>query len=218
MPAPRNPLRVVAALAALLSLGAAPDPERAIVPLPSPRPIAPAGRVLFADDFSSGSLERWQPDRDSVWSALRGLLRGDLPDGKQTRSLIYAGSEDWTDYAVDLDVCQIRGVDKGVVVRARGGSGVGVDLRGPGYHDLLLYHRALPLGRARVENGNAVWHHLRVEARGNHYVVYVNGARVLDRPGLGTGAPRGRIALPAYNGGVGQCTVFYDNVVVTELK
>jgi hypothetical protein len=30
--------------------------------------------------------------------------------------------------------------------------------------------------------------------------------------------PRGRIALAAYAGGVGRCTVYYANVVVTELE
>ena len=27
----------------------------------------------------------------------------------------------------------------------------------------------------------------------------------------------GAIALPAYTGGVGQCTVYYDNIVVTRI-
>jgi len=105
-----------------------------------------------------------------------------------------------------------------VVVRVRGRQGIGVDLRGPGYNDVLLHRTQFQLARASVVNGNAVWHHLRVEARAHGYRVYVNGRKVIakvDNPGR---VRRGRIALPAYTGGVGECTVYYDNVVVTKLE
>jgi hypothetical protein len=59
------------------------------------------------------------------------MLVADLPDAKQQHSALYAGDEDWTDYAVDLDVCGMRGVDKGVVVRVKDARGIGIDLRVP---------------------------------------------------------------------------------------
>jgi len=74
------------------------------------------------------------------------------------------------------------------------------------------------MGRAPVINGNGIWHHLRVEARGHTYRVFVNGDLALERTDSKRARPKGRIALPAYTGGVGQCTVYYDNVVVTELS
>ena len=77
--------------------------------------------------YFSGDLHRWQPDRDGVWSLSHGMLRGELPDRKQERSVIYAGLEAWRDYAVDLDACMMRGVDKGVVVRAAGKNRTGGD-------------------------------------------------------------------------------------------
>lgn len=186
---------------------------------PPPPPVfaLPKTGVLFADDFSTGSLKGWVTDREHVWSVTRGMLRGELPDVRQQRSFIYAGSQAWGDYAVDVDVCQMRGVDKGVVVRVNGDKGVAADLRGPGYHDLVLYRSQWPMGKTALANGNAVWHHLRIEARGYRYRVFVNGEKAFDRRDGRTYAT-GRIALPAYTGGVGECTVFYDNVVVTALE
>src|SRR5213593_1089848 len=123
----RNLHPVMVAVAALVLLGAS-DPERTSFPPPSPRPVRPTGEVLFADDFSDGDLQGWKADRLGVWSVRRGVLRGDLPDERQLHSFLYAGSPDWTDYAVDVDACGMRGVDKGVAVRAvEGLSGIVVD-------------------------------------------------------------------------------------------
>jgi hypothetical protein len=172
--------------------------------------------VLFADGFRT--IDAWHPDREEVWTAEDSALCGRLPDEKQKKSFLYAGSEDWQDYAVDLDLCQLRGVDKGVVVRVRGGQGVGVDLRGGNYQDVLLYRQSLALGRAKIPNADRVWHHLRVEARGNRYAIIVDGKRVLVcRDPLGSNR-RGRIALVAYTGGRGECSVQYANLVVTKLE
>ncbi len=190
--------------------------SRFVTPPPPPRPPRVPSGALFFDDFSDG-LGRWSFDRDSVWSIHWGALCADLPSRRQLRSFAYAGSENWHEYAVDLDVCQIRGVDKGVVVHVRGGSGVGVDLRGPGYQDVLMYRRELPMGRAKASSGNGVWHHVRVECRGSSYRVFLDGTQVLVRGDARGEGTTGRIALPAYTGGVGECTIYYDNVLVTKL-
>jgi len=212
-----RPLFGVALILALgLLMGATPDPERESVP-PSPPKRKPHPDALFADDFNDGKLDGWTPDHPGVWSVWHGVLRADLPDGRQQRSFLYAGSPSWTDIAVDLDVCGMRGVDKGVAVRVTGKRGIGVDLRGPGYQDVVVYRGDWPLGKARTLNANGVWHHLRVEARGNHYRVFVNGELLIDRVDSHKSFTAGRIALPAYTGGVGQCTVYYDNIVVTPL-
>lgn len=204
----------------LLAVGAASfDPARNAMPPISPRLLPPTGHVLFQDDFSDRSLAGWEADRDSVWTVRGGALRADLPDRKQERSFLFAGSDSWTDYAVDVDVCAMRGVDKGVAVRIDGRrSGIGVDLRGPGYQDVVAHIGPLPLGKARVVNPNGVWHHLRVEVRGQSVRVIVNGVLLVERAEARRSPPNGRIALAAYTGGVAQCTVYYDNVVVTELK
>ncbi len=205
------------ALALLLCGAGAGEAARLVMPPPPPRPPRVPDDALFFDDFSAGSA-RWTFDRDSVWSVRWGALCADLPDARQSRSFAYAGSEQWGDYAVDLDVCQIRGVDKGVAVHVKGVSGVAVDLRGPGYQDVLLYRREIPMGRARAPNGNGIWHHLRVECRGGSYRVWLDGAAVLGRGDRKDPGAHGRIALPAYTGGVGECTVYYDNVLVTPLE
>lgn len=194
------------------------DPERDAPPPPSPKPILTNDEVLFSDTFSSPRLKGWKADRDGVWSIRGGVLRADLPDNRQEHSFLYAGSADWTDYAVDLDVCAMRGADKGVAVRvAEGASGIGVDLRGPGYQDVIINRREWPMGKARAINGNTIWHHLRVEARGHRYRVFVNGNLLIDKLDSKRSRERGGIALAAYTGGVAQCTVYYDNVLVTSL-
>ena len=206
--------------AALLALGAGSfDPAREALPSRAPKAPPAPGRVLFQDDFSDPSLPGWERDREEVWSQRAGMLRGDLPDHKQEHSLIYAGDESWTDYVVDVDVCAMRGVDKGVAVRITADKrAVGVDLRGPGYHDVLLHLREWPLGKASALNPNGVWHHLRVEAHGRRFLVWVNGVLAIDRADARGARPNGRIALAAYTGGVGECTVYYDNLVVTEVQ
>jgi hypothetical protein len=205
------------ALSAASGAPAAADIARRAVPPPAPKPPVVPADALFFDDFSDG-LSRWSLDRDSVWTVRHGALLADLPDVRQSRSFAYAGDEAWGDVAVEFDVCQMRGVDKGVVVRVQGETGVGVDLRGPGYQDVVLYRRELPLGRARAGNGNGVWHHVRVECRGNRYRVLLDGEVVIERADRFGGKGNGRIALAAYTGGVGQCTAYYDNVLVTPLE
>jgi hypothetical protein len=203
----------------LLAMGAADAPRRPGAPAPPgppPAATAPPGTVLFSDDFRT--LEAWQPDRKDVWSVAGGVLCGRPPDGKQERSVLVAGADDWQDYAVDVDVCQALGVDKGLVVCMRGNRGIAVDLRGGEYQDLLLYRQEVRLGSARVANADSAWHHLRVETRGARYTVLVNGARVLERSDPLRVMPRGRIALAAYNGGHGESAVFFANLFVTRLE
>ena len=216
------PLALVAAIGGAALVGAtlgdaaSPDPTRDIRLPPTPKFRPPAVGVLFATDFSDG-MRGWVPDKEGVWSVRNGSLRADLPDEKQIHSFIYAGSQSWTDYAVQVDVIGVRGVDKGVVVRVEDESGIGVDLRGPGYQDVLLHRREWRMASAPVNNGNGVWHRIRVEARGHRYKVWVDDWLLIDREDGRKSRPQGRIALPAYTGGVGQCTVYYDNVIVTSL-
>jgi hypothetical protein len=201
----------------LLLLGAGYDETRYAMPSSAPRMVRPADGVLFADDFADRGLDGWTPDQDGVWTQWRGMLRADLPDQKQLRSLIHTGDTAWSDVAVDLDMCMMRGVDKGVVVRVRGTGGMGVDVRGGGYQDVVMYLNEWPMGRAPATNANGTWTHLRVEAKGHRYRVFVNGELKLDRVDNRGARPAGSIALPAYTGGVAKCTVYYDNVVVTRL-
>lgn len=202
--------------AALLQTGFMLVDERDEAPPPPPRFIAHPGAML-ATDFHAG-FGGWVPDKRGVWSIAHGALCANLPDKRQQRSFIYAGLPTWTDYAVDLDVCQTRGVDKGVAVRVDKGHGIGVDLRGPGYHDVLLHRQEWPMGRVPIHNDNFVWHHIRIEARGETFRVFVNGKLMLEKEDGHHSSPRGRIALAAYTGGDGHCTVYYSNVIVTSLS
>ncbi|MGH3054332.1 MAG: family 16 glycoside hydrolase, partial [Gaiellaceae bacterium] len=203
-------------IAAWLSLGAA-DSLHIATPPHSPQFKRPAN-ALFADDFSSDSLRGWRADSlASVWKVRDGVLRGDLPDVKQAHAFLFAGDSSWTDYAVDFDICGMRGVDKGIGVRVSGKHGLGVDLRDAEHQDVLLFVNQFPVGSGKAENANGAWHHMRVEIRGNACRVTVNGHVVVDNHLRFRAPAHGGIALAAYAGGVGQCTVYYDNVVVTPL-
>ncbi len=193
------------------------DATRDALPPPGPKLPGDTGGALLVSAFNDGSLEGWRADREGVWSVRHGLLRADLPDQRQAYSFIYAGSEEWRNYALDFDVCGIRGVDKGAAVRVMGTQGVGVDLRGPGYQDVLLHRGPIPLGKARVPNGNGTWHHVRIEAKRDYYRVLVDGTLQIVKRDKANHRPRGRIAFAAYTGAGGECTVYYDNVVVTPL-
>ena len=145
------------------------------------------------------------------------MLRGDLPDVKQAHSFLLAGDSTWSDYAVEFDVCGMRGVDKGIGVRVKNRHGLGIDLRGPNHNDVLVYLNSLPVGSGKVENANGAWHHMRVEIRGNSCRVTVDDHVIVDKHLTFKAPAHGGIALAAYAGGVAQCTVYYDNVVVTPL-
>lgn len=202
--------------ATLLSLAGATLAGADKPPPASPKPLVLQKPALFQDDFS-GDLSKWRPDKPGVWSIANGMLRAVLPNEKQQRSIILAGSAEWTDYAVDLDICGMRGVDKGVIFRMHGKDGVGADLRGGEYQDLVVYRGWIPLGRVPAANGNGKWSHMRVEARERRYRVFVNGKLVIDKQDSRDASASGGIALPAYTGGAAECHVYYDNVVVTAL-
>ena len=197
-----------------------------VVPTDSPgarkadAPLSPAGRVLFQDDFDSGAPSpAWAFDDEGEWRVTDGKLRITMPNGKQRRSFAYAGSDLWRDYCLDLDLCGLSGVDKGVAVRVEEDrQGVGIDLRGPGYDDLVVYRGWQNWARGGVKNPNGAWHHVRIYLHGNRYRVYLDQKLVVDYTDVDDSRPRGRIALAAYTGGVGECEILYDNVVVRALK
>jgi hypothetical protein len=195
-------------------------PLLAVLSLASPEASgesAPGDGVIFSETFSESVPTGIHFDREGVWSIQDGRLRAVLPNAKQKRSFAYFGSEDWTDYAVDLDLCGLHGVDKGVAVRVVGRKAVIVDLRGPSYDDIVMYRGFTKLGHHALANPNGAWNHLRIEVQGPRYRVFVNGQLVIDVGEQHNKRPRGRIALVAYTGGAGQCEVLYDNVVVRAL-
>ena len=194
------------------------DPSRDTSPPPSPEFKRPP-HALFADDFSSADLRGWSCDStNGAWSVRNGMLRGELPDVKQAHSFLRAGDSTWTDYAVDLDVCGMRGVDKGIGVRVHKKTGLGVDLRGADYQDVVMYVGKFPVGGGKATNTSGAWSHMRVEIRGNSCRVVIDDHVAFDKHLRFHAPAHGGIVLAAYAGGIGQCTVYYDNVVVTALE
>ena len=175
------------------------------------------GTELLAERFSRSDLAGWTLSPPGPWSVQGGRLKAVMPNEKQQKAFAYFGSNDWRDYSVDVDVCGLRGADKGLAVRVDGEHGIGVDLRGDGYDDVLLYYNDKELGKAPAPNQNGHWQHLRVEAEGSRYRVYVNGQLKINYDDQGNVRPSGRAALAAYTGGKGECQVLYKNVVVRSL-
>ncbi len=183
---------------------------------------SPGGRVLFEESFdAAGASSRprspgWSMDHPEWWSVADGRLRARLPNVKQQRSLATFGSAQWHDVALDVDLCGVRGVDKGVVLEKSGDDGLGVDLRGDRYGDLLVYRGARKLARTKFPNRNGRWYHLRVELAGDRVRVLVDGRQIADaRDEKPTHGP---MALAAYTGGAGACELQFDNVRVTSLR
>jgi hypothetical protein len=214
---PRGSRLWLAVAVGLLLLGARSEADRELVPPPALE-VAVPDHALFADDFSTSELEQWRTEHQGFWSVRAGMLRADLPDRKHVHSLIHAGDSTWRDYVLEFDVCGVRGVDKGAVVRVTGDLGLGVDLRGTGYNDMRINLKTTPLGRVDVVNGNGIWHRVRLEIIGRRCRVSVGNEVLLDRYVPKRLPPSGGIALAAYTGGVGECTVYFDNVVVTPLN
>ena len=180
---------------------------------------ADRGDLLFRDSFDDTLSPQWTVDRPDAWQVVDGHLRATQPNEKQVRSFAYAGSDRWRDYAVDFDVCGVRGVDKGAVVRVDGDRrGVGIDLRSNRYMDILMYRGYEHWARASIPNRNGVWYHVRIEARRNRYRVFVNDTPTIDFTDESNSRPRGRIALAAYTGGVAECEILFDNVEVRALR
>jgi len=207
---------ILLVIVAALSLGAS-GPAPGQTPPPSPEFKRPAD-ALFADDFSSGELKGWRSDSlSSAWSIRDGMLRAELPNEKQAHSFLFAGDTTWTDYAVDLDVCGMRGADKGFGVRVLHQHGLGIDLRGGTYGDVMLYVNRFRVGSGKAKNENGSWNHMRAEMRGGRCRLLVNDHVVYDEATRFKPPAHGGIALAAYAGGLAECTVYYDNVVVTPL-
>ena len=175
------------------------------------------GMELLAERFSSSDLAGWTLSPPGPWSVQGGRLKAILPNVKQEKAFAYFGSEGWQDYSLDFDICGMRGADKGAVVRVDGEEGVAVDLRGDGYDDVLLYRNNEALGKGSAANQNGHWHHVRIEAQGARYRVFVNGQLKIQYDDQSNTRPTGRLALAAYTGGRGECEVLYDNVIVRPL-
>ncbi len=186
------------------------------------KPGAPGARVLFQESFDAAAASSrprspdWSMDHPEWWTIAGGRLRARLPDEKQQRSLATFGNPDWHDVALDVDVCGVRGVDKGVVLEKQGDDGLGVDLRGDRYGDVLVYRGSRKLARKKFPNRNGRWYHLRVELAGDRVRVFVDGRQVADAKD--EKPTRGPMALAAYTGGAAACELQFDNVRVTSLR
>src|SRR5439155_20061528 len=145
---PRSP-RFTTAAAPPFAAAASQDPaadstaratgKRTSVPMAPPGTTAMGSTLLLSQSFHHEIPSDWSIDHPAWWSVVDGHLRARLPDRKQRRSLARFGADDWADVALQVDVCGVRGVDKGVVVRLHGDDGIGIDLRGDGYDDVLVY-------------------------------------------------------------------------------
>ena len=206
---------LVASAVTVLIFGATPDPVRTLLTHPpSLRPGA-QGRVLFADEFHDPSLSLWRADRERTWSVHDGRLRADLPESESERAFLRPLTELSTDYAIDVDVRGVRHVHKILVLLAGGERGVGLDVRGAGHRSAPLRHGEVALAETPIAHGNGAFSHLRIEVRGKHVRVIVNGELRVDRD-----VPdehHADVVLAARAAGA-RSAVDFDNFVVSALE
>jgi hypothetical protein len=203
-----------------------PAPERPTLaptdtPLSRPQPtVPPQVPASFSDNFDNGASSEWESYL-GTWRVIDGEYTADHTN-RPVYSLV--GNIGWRDYAVDVDVtssCQagypitvlVRSVDAGNGIQMQvtccsvkwtlyeyGNShtiaskeGVGVELLGRCFGDC-----------------SSSWHttHVRVEARGDFYSVYLDGVRMLDvqdgtfqygKTGIGLSCPPGEGCCPRFD-------------------
>ena len=83
---------------------------RVVVPTATPPPPTPTITVLFEDNFDNGFRPEWQVIRGN-WRTIDKRLSVDPSDGGE----ILVGDEQWTDYAVEMDIKADENVEWAVV-------------------------------------------------------------------------------------------------------
>jgi uncharacterized protein YraI len=136
----------------------------------------------FEDRFDPRPRTEWRP-QSGTWRVVDGWYTADPAD---TWSVTLAGDEGWTDYALDVDV---RFYDWNflvrVIVRASGGAYLVLQTNCCGTDWILVgdgQERKLAHSSAAGLSGGSGWrqNHLKVEVKGDIYIAYSDGIKLLQ--------------------------------------
>jgi murein DD-endopeptidase MepM/ murein hydrolase activator NlpD len=129
---------------------------------------SPPTTVLFQDDFNDGNANGWI-ESTSHWSVVNGEYRVYISGYELLSTSQISGSENWSDYILELDVMRTDGVDFSLIC-----GNVGFNFRTGWYWDggrnyyfingTMVGEFTFPLN---------VWHKIRVEKIGNNIKFYI---------------------------------------------
>jgi hypothetical protein len=172
-------------------------------------------QVLFCDDFDNGLNFLWTTEGSCTWEVTGGEARASLT-GYEIGCFLIVRDTTWTDYTFEYDVRGNAGVDKGVAFRFKGQLGYSFSIRSDWSGDEAYF--GFP-GHPYAQNvqfpsQNGIWYHVQITCQGNHIVIKVDGATIIDYVDVTNSCPSGGIRLDCWTGMPGVCDVSFDNVVV----
>ncbi len=177
--------------------------------------------MVFADDFSSGEIEKWQITKtnSSSWTVSDGILVGKIVSSSSVSELIPRPEfwyEGWGDYRFSVDMMPVSGADRNL---------------GWNYQDPRNWYEAHFVGNMvelyRLREGQTgfvsghqffmtplTWHHLVVEVQEQKMKLWVDGWLVADVMDWFADGRQGSIALKVGTGAIAPTEVWFDNVRV----
>jgi hypothetical protein len=172
-------------------INAAADGDK--VPVASASPQGGAS-VLFSDDFENGLNPLWTTKGDCTWEVTGGEVRTSLT-GYEKRCSLIAQNTTWTDYIFEYDVRGNAGVDKDVIFRYDGNQGYCFSIRSDWTGDeAYLAFAGHPYAQiVNFPSQNGVWYHVEITCQGNHIVIKVDGATIIDYVDTSNSCPSGGI-------------------------
>lgn len=156
----------------------APTPTQTPAAAPAPAPAPPpstAPNVLYQADWSSG-FNGWTGGRD--WKTVAGMLVTDGSLGYSETIAPYRAPT--ADYSVAAEIQNLGGgYGTGLLVRRdQSGSYYGAMGPGPGGFTCIGIAHADCIGPRNPFNDAGGWHTYRIDARGNHLSLFIDGYTV----------------------------------------
>jgi hypothetical protein len=190
--------------------------------------------TLVYDDFSapqaalmenSAAGIGWVTEGPCSWQVQNGTF-GTSTSGNRVFCLATTGDLTWEDYIYEADVYGVAGVDKAIEFRVQ-------DYYNHYYVNLRSdwpFNGNDSLCFCKIVNGSCVdyasifypsqnntWYHLKVEAIGNHFKVYVDDNFVFEYVDPQNTFPQGKIGLGCWTGDANICSIRFDNILVADL-
>lgn len=187
-----------------------------------PSAVSAAGPVVFQDDFSSGSLEKWQDVRNkpnTFWSVVDGQAEARVMSGSTLAELVPKDEywdPSWHDFTYDFDYMALSGVDRNV-------SWNFIDPNN--WYEVHFVGTGFQV--ARVKNAQLAWLasgqgffysktkvHITIKVQGDLVQVYLDSQLVFSQPDPTFDQAFGKIGLKAGAGTIAPTIARFDNIVV----
>jgi hypothetical protein len=158
--------------------------ETAIEATTKPTPV----KADFSDNFDSGANKAWEP-LSGTWRVINGAYTAD-PTDENIIAYSMVGDQGWQDYSVDVDVSVLCQAGYPIILLIRSldpGNGMQMEINCCSTK-WLLYKNGTSTMIAEIKKGipyecgtdNWKTSHIRIEAQGSFYTMYLNGANILQ--------------------------------------